>query len=364
MQKHPYLIALALLLLLAACKTDYPGQADAPNTGDAPIPVEVQTLSPTEQPMPVAVGGTIGSKQEARLSFKIGGVIESLAVREGQYVRKGQLLARLRTNEIDAQVAKAKQATTKLSRDLARTQQLYADSAATLENVQDLTTALDVAEQDVTIAEFNREYARIVAPVSGRIVKKLAEQGELIAPGAPVFFMVGEGQRSYVLRVGVPDRSVLRLSLGDPATVVLDAYPDDTLQASVTEIAAAADPRTGTFEVELTVQPGTRTLRNGFIGRASILPKATPAHYRLPMSSIAEGNGKVVTFYTLTDGDLVERRQARLLAFDDREVLLPLEALPPGSRVVVTGAAYLSPGAAVAVRNSTRREYFSAHSAE
>ena len=73
----------------------------------------------------------------------------------------------MRTNEIDAQVLKAERALQKAKRDLERVQKMYADSAATLENVQDLTTLVQVSEADVDVAKFNQTYAKIISPVSG-----------------------------------------------------------------------------------------------------------------------------------------------------------------------------------------------------
>ncbi|MEM6769602.1 MAG: efflux RND transporter periplasmic adaptor subunit [Bacteroidota bacterium] len=341
-----YLLLLPLLFFLS-CKTDYPGQEPEAAPVDAPILVATVSIQPETTPILIEAGGTIGAKEEARLSFKIGGIIDRLNAKEGQYVRRGQILASLKTTEIDAQVSQARQAVTKLERDLARTKKLLAENAATQENVDDLTTALEVAKSDLEIAGFNQTYAKITAPVSGRVVKRFAERGELVGPGNPVFMVTGEGKNSYVLRVGVADRDVLRLANGDRAEVRLDAYDGAIVPATVTEIAAAADPRTGTFEVELTLDPQGKTLRNGFIGRARIFPSKTPSHYRLPMAALVEGEGKRVTiFYPGPDGKAVPKniRFTRLL---DDAFVVPAAELEGITEVVTKGAAYLTEGAGV-----------------
>ena len=342
------LLIVPLLLLFTACKTDYPGQEVAPAPTDAPVPVEVVSVAPVTTPIPVEAGGTIGSKETARLSFKIGGVIDRMYAREGQYVRRGAVLATLKTTEIDAQVSKAGRAVEKLERDLARTQALLAEGAATQENVDDLTTALEVARSDRDIAGFNQRYARITAPVSGRVVTKFAERGELVGPGTPVYYLAGEGRDAFVLRVGIADRDVLHLAAGDRAEVRLDAYQGDAVAATVTEIAAAADPRTGTFEVELTLEPGGKTLRNGFIGRASIYPSATPAHVRLPVEALVEGEGNTVkVYYPGADGRALARRVRFTRVLDD-VLIVPAAELTGITEVITRGAAYLSEGSTLA----------------
>lgn len=336
-----------LLLAFMACKTEYPGQEPEPFDEEAPVPVRTIEISTTTAPIPLEAGGTIAAKEEARLSFKVGGIIERVTPREGQYVRRGQLLAALKTTEIDAQVTKARQARDKAERDLQRVRALYADSAATYEAVQNLETALEVAESDWEIAGFNQQYAKIFAPVSGRIVKRLAEPNELIGPGSPVLFMVAEGQRSYVLRVGIADRDVLSLALGDKAEVSLDAYPSEPVAATVTEIAAAADPLTGTFDVELTLQPGDRPLRLGFVGRAEIYPSRQSPYYRLPLAALVEGEGQLVKVFSLDSTGRAHAHQVRVRRLLDEDFVVDPSELGSIKHIVTDGAAYLTDGAAV-----------------
>ena len=348
-----YLFLFAVTLTLAACKTEYEGQEVEPLDPNRAVPVEIVTLRPSTDPLPIAAGGTVNSKEEARLSFKIGGIIDRIYVREGDRVRRGQLLAELKSTEIDAQSNKARRALEKIDRDLERVRALYADSAATLENVQDLETAREVAASDLQIAGFNQQYANIQTPITGRVARRMAEPGELVGPGTPVLYVLGEGAGGYVLRVGISDRDVLRLRSGDPAEVRLDAYPEaEPLAARVTEIAPAADPRTGTFEVELTLNPGGRTLRSGFIGRATIYPSNQPAYYRIPLDALVEGNGRHVTLYQPSPTGRAVRREVPVTRLEDAHFIIPTTALPtaePGSageqRIITTGAAYLTPDA-------------------
>ena len=126
--------------------------------------------------IPIYTIGRVSTGTETKLSFKTGGYIEALYVDEGDYVRKGKMLAQLQTTEIDAQVNKTRRALEKAMRDLERFQSMLADSIATLENVQDLTTQVEIAKADLEIAQFNQGYSKIVAPVSGRVVMKLSEK--------------------------------------------------------------------------------------------------------------------------------------------------------------------------------------------
>ena len=127
--------------------------------------------------------------------------------------------------EINAQVQQATESVNKSERDLKRITNLYRDSVATLEQVQNLTTALSVAKQSLEIASYNQGYSKIYASANGVIVKKLMNEGELAGPGTPVFFMNASGANDWVLKAGIADKDWTRLHIGDRATLQLDAFP-------------------------------------------------------------------------------------------------------------------------------------------
>ncbi|WP_315820589.1 efflux RND transporter periplasmic adaptor subunit [Paraflavitalea speifideaquila] len=116
--------------------------------------------------------GTIASTSQATLSFKTGGIISKIYVKEGDHVAKGQLLATLDLTEINAQVQQAVQGSEKAQRDVTRARNLYNDTVATLEQLQNATTQQQVAAEGLRIARFNQQYAQIRATENGTILKR------------------------------------------------------------------------------------------------------------------------------------------------------------------------------------------------
>ncbi len=158
------------------------------------VAVKLADVSQANSTEAINTSGLVTSLQEARLSFKTGGIIEKIYVKEGQNVRRGQLLATLNLTEINAQVQQATESVNKSERDLKRVTNLYRDSVATLEQVQNLTTALSVAKQSLEIAAYNQGYSKIYASANGVIVKKLMNEGALAGPGTPVFYECVRGK--------------------------------------------------------------------------------------------------------------------------------------------------------------------------
>ena len=339
-----------LTLCLIACKETYVSQEEIAESTSNNIPA-VRVAQPvlSNEPIPIEASGVVGSKTELNLSFKIGGFIEQLQVRENQRVKKGQVLATLRTTEIDAQVMKAKQAVQKAERDMVRIQKMYADTVATLEQVEDLTTRYKVAKSDLAIAEFNQQYAKIIAPVSGRVIKRFAEKNELINPGNPIFQIASNNGKGFVLNIGVADKDVIKLKMGDRAEVIFDAFPDRIIPASLTEISESTDARTGVFPIELTLayQKGI-SLRNGFVGKVKLFPSRIAPYYKIPIKALVEGYKEKANIYTL------ENNRAKKLAIQPIYIgkdyftisKKQLEGIPT---IITDGAAYVKEGIEVKV---------------
>jgi RND family efflux transporter MFP subunit len=335
----------ALALGAAACGTEASGEE--PQAIEA---VAVRTAPVSEEwvTRPVEATGTLASKDEIELSFKIGGIVQQVLVAEGQQVRRGQPLATLDLREIDAQVMSARSATTKAERDLARTRALYDDSVATLEQLQDASTGAEVARSDLQAAAFNRRYATIVAPASGTVLRRLAEGGELVSPGTPVL-VLGSSERGQVLRVGLADRDAVRVKAGDAATVAFDAFPGAAFTGSVREVGASANPATGTYEVEVAVEPGGRALVSGLVGRAEIRPSEGRRMPLVPIEAILEADGDRATVYTLSADGKTARRVPVTVGFIQGGRVAVSGGLDGVAAVVTDGAAYLDDGAAVKV---------------
>jgi RND family efflux transporter MFP subunit len=170
------------------------------------------------------------------------------------------------------------------------------------------------------------------------------ENDELVAPGAPVL-VLRAGARGWVLRAGVSDRDVVRVALGDRATLSFDALPEQAIAATVSEIAEGATPGTGSYELELRLATTSAPLRSGLIARATISPAATASYAFVPLEALQEGDG-ARAFVFVADGARVERR-AVTVAYVEGERAAISAGLDGVAAVVTDGADRLGSGAAV-----------------
>lgn len=367
---HGHTAVLLSVVLLAACAdaNATTGRDSARATAAAaaeltadPVSVTLATPGDDISAATVVATGTYASRDEIPLGFKIGGVVHRVLVDEGAVVQRGQVLAVLDLREIDAAVAKAQVQVDKATRDQARLLRLVADSVATTVQLQDATSALDAARADLASARVNREYATIVAPEAGTVLQRQVTPGATVAPGASMF-VLGGARRGRVLRAGLPDRDALRVQAGDSASVHFDALPGQHFAGRVVLIGRSADPRTGTYSVEVALRDAERLpsglvgemrvhLRDSFRTRGAAADRGmTPR--TLPADALLEADGDSATIYVLRDGASVTaagdstysaaRQRVAVLGIDGDRV--QVQGVAADARVVARGAPYVTPG--------------------
>jgi len=265
----------------------------------------------------------------------------------GDVVRAGQVLAALDLREIDAGLTKARSTAEKAERDLARARRLYADSVVTLAQMQDAETAAELGRADVQVAAFNRRYAVIVSPANGTILRRSAEPGETVSPGTTVL-VLGSRARGSVVEVGLADRDAVLVRDGDPAVARFDAFPEVQFEGRVSQIAAAADPGTGTYAVEVSLR-GAADLTAGLVGEVEIRPSTGAPTTLVPIEAILEADGAQATVYALSpDGTRAERRRVTVGFIDGNRVAVT-RGLEGVATVLTDGAAYVDEGTVVRV---------------
>ena len=342
------LAATILLTLMAGC-----GRQEAP-VADRPTPVRVQSASTGPAVPPIDTSGIVTTKHEMRLSFKVGGVVRRIYVQEGDVVKQGQRLAEIELTEVGAQVEQARQLADKAARDLKRGENLYADQVISLEQLQDLRTQAAMAAAQYNSAQFNMGHSVITAPRDGKVLRKLAEERELVAAGAPVLIF-GESGRGYVVRAALADREIVNVKLGDKGEIRMDAFPGQPMTGTVVEIASAADERTGMFPIEVQFDVAPERLVSGLVARLRLAPTTgTPQLTYIPMSALVEGDGDRASVFVI-DGGKALRREVRV-AFITADSIALESGVATGEAVITDGALFLENGEAVEVLRDTTKQ--------
>lgn len=346
-QFRTLLVSLSLLTL-AAC-----GPQKAPEPEEKVQLRSVQVSKPAIGPQvpAIEISGVSSYRDEAKLAFKVGGVVQAINVREGELVKEGQRLAWLNKKDVDAAVAQARAGFDKAQRDYTRGLKLREQEVITQVQLNDLKTQYDLAKAQLSQANYTAQTAEVRAPADGVVLRRLTQATEVVGAGQPIV-VIGSQASGFVFKASLADTQAVKTALGNAAVVEFDAHPGVQWPGKVIELSQAADPATGTYGVQINIDvkahPSKRLL-SGLSGRAMIQPTGyADSRQYLPLGSIVEGNNQQAWIYVLNNDNAVQRMPVQIDFVSTLGAAIE-QPLPEGTLIVTNGAAYLRDGEQVQV---------------
>lgn len=347
-------IALTLALALPAAAEDAP----APDSA-APRPVVSVIVNP-ETGLPISYVGTIVARIRTDLGFPLIGTVAERPVSAGDTVAKGEVLARLDPEELDAErraaeagvtVAKAQLNSATDARDRAR--ELAARGVGSETRREDAERAhvaaearLEQARAALARAEDMRGLAVLTAPQDGVVTEVFAEPGTALDAGQPVLRLAATGEREIV--IDISDADVAAMTIGMAFDVSLAANPAISAAATLTRIDPVAERSTRTRRAHLTLTDPPDGYRLGALAR--VTPSiAAEAGVVLPLGAVLDPEGAAAV-WTVDRGDDSVHRVPVTLGPSTGDFVLIADGLSPGVEVVVKGIHSLEDGQIVGPR--------------
>jgi RND family efflux transporter MFP subunit len=312
----------------------------------------IAKVTPSQASTVLTASGYIVARAKAEISPKSVGRVSWLNLEEGQTVKKGELVARLESQELEAQKkqveAQKQQFVAQLDNarlERIRAKSLLAQKIGTQQAFDSAESAVKALEAQVLSMDAQIRYfdeliknAEIYAPINGTVTVKKAFVGETVAPqgfggagSAGATFAVIVDMSSLEMEADINEQNLSKLSKNQPAEVTLDAYPDQPYQARLRQIVPTADRQKGSVKVKIELLgKDTKVLpemscRVVFLNPEAKIDASAPSKVMVPDASVVEVDGK----------------KGVLLVRDDKAVFLALTlGTTVGSQIeVVSGAA-------------------------
>jgi membrane fusion protein, multidrug efflux system len=333
-------VALAVIVL-AGCD----GAAKAPAIAAPAVPVRIASPISLAALSTAHAVGRLEAADESMLSFRTGGVVDTVRAEIGDHVHRGQVLATLESVDIAATVTRAQQQRDQAARDVERWTALADRQLVARKTADDARTALRSAEAELSAARFAQRHTSIVTAADGVVLERRAEPGETVAGGQPVLRVSGDGG-DWILPLEVADRDAVRIVVGADAQVRVDAFPASLLSAKVLRIGGQANRSSGAVSVELAVVDSGLALKSGLVAKADIA-LSQDAGLAVPVEALVRAEGSAGTVMVVRNG--VARRLSVTLGKVEGEYVAVTSGLPANAQVIVQGAAYVDDGQAVSV---------------
>lgn len=335
----PILIAV---LFLVGCGSKEEPAAVVSAAPQKAIQASVVEAKHTSVPIRVEVTGQVAPIFQATLSSRIQGTINTLLVREGSKVSKGQTLIQLDSRDLQAELARVSAEIENAKAHLDRMNQLYIQDAVSKQELENATRAYRVAEASRNAVEAQLSYTTVKAPFDGVITEKHVEAGELASPGHPLLKM--EDPLHLRLEATVAEGDLRSVSRGDKIPVSIDALGGQPVNGTVSQILPAGDPRTHTFMVKVDL-PKTVGLKTGMFGRFQ-LDKGEAQTMLVPSTAVVE-RGELTSLYVVGADQIARLRWVKVGRRFERQAEI-LSGLNESERVLTDGSRGVD-GAAVQV---------------
>jgi len=333
-------------------------------------PVRVRAARPSNCSATPRFSGNVQPLARVDLAFKRGGYVADVLrvaarpgglVDEGDRVKKGTVLARLRDadyrvklEQAVAQELQASVALTQARQDFERAKQLFAGGAmaqSLLDGAENKTRAAEAqsraADALVDEARLALKDCALVAPIDGVVLKRLIEAGELVGPGSPGFAIADTSSMKVVF--GVPDGLFGRVHTGAGLEVSVDALGPQPIKGNVSRVSPAADPKSRLFDVEVLLPNPNGKLLAGTIAALRFDAPTALAAATIPLRSVVRPPGKADGFAVfVAKGDVLHTREVEPGELCGNEVELR-SGLKADEAVVVDGAAQAFDGERVAI---------------
>ena len=378
------LIAAAVLVTIAVIAILIVG-----GTSVTTVEVAIARAAPTGGAATVLnASGYVEPRRKATVSSKITGKVTEVLVDEGMAVEEGQILAQLddsdarrRYEAIRAERDVVRAAIEELEvnladseRTLQRTNELRDQGVASVQDLDSATAAVDALRAKLRVARSSLDAARaqlavsaqdlenytVRAPFAGIAVSKDAQPGEMVSPVSAGGGFTRTGistivdMKSLEIEVDVNESHIAKVTPGQPADAVLDAYPEWHIPATVRTVIPTADRQKATVKVRLTFDElDPRILPDmgvkvAFHETVAEGPTENPAQSLVPQPAVRTENGQTVVF--VVEDEIVDRRAVNVGRSTGTDIEI-IAGVTPGDRVVVSESDGLSDGQKVKVNS-------------
>ncbi len=344
----------------------------APGGGGAfarpPMTVDLMAVSRANLTQRVTIVGNLIGAATVEIAPKVSGRIQTIAVRLGDPVKRGQVLARVEDEEVREQVKQAeasfavstatvreREADLKFAEtNLERSRSLYNRQLLPRQTLDDAearhqasAAQLDLARAQFAVARSRLEELRIVlsntsilSPVDGFVGKRMVDPGAFVGQSSPVLSVVD----IHLVRMvaNVVERDLRRISPGLLAEVEVDAFPKEIFHGRVARIAPVLDPATRTAEMEVEIpNPGYR-LKPGMYARVRFVVDHRKDAVVVPRNALVDLDGQRGVFLTQPDNSV--KFQAVTTGLEEEDLVEIVGGVSEGTQIVTTGAGALRNG--------------------
>lgn len=363
-----YLLTILVGVVLMSCDSS----ENNSNENTEKIPVEVTSVELGDLIQVVNYNGDIEAEYEVKVFSKVTDRIEKFYVDEGDFVHKGNPIAKIlattieqATRHAEAALVATKAQEANLHIEFERAKRLYSENAmskqqydATKTQYEEIAAQVEQAEAALASAKSQLEDARISAPISGIIGNRYYDEGDMANPAQPLVTIVQMDRVRIIFDVTEVDLG--KIKLGQTAVINVKSYPDQQFKGKVVKVSPVLDPLTRMAEVEVLINNSDHLLKPGMFAQVEVTTGKIEQKIIVPRFAAIEsttlenidGEEQVIKNYYVfvVDSSKAEQRKLNVMYVNHRHLAVD-SGIEVGERLVTLGQNLLRDGSPVLITN-------------
>jgi membrane fusion protein (multidrug efflux system) len=295
-------------------------------------PVEVISLKPSTVQEDLQAVGSLRSNESVILRPEVSGRISAIGFKDGQVVKKGQLLIGLDASLNDAEVAQAKAEYDLALSNLQRSEDLARQKFISSSAQETAASNAQVAEARLKLAQARQSKMRIIAPFDGVVGIRGVSLGDYVKDGTDLVNV--EDVRVLKVDFRLPERNLAQVRVGQDIEVVADALPNERWQGVIEAINPRIDANGRSLELRAVLENSRGQLRPGMFVRVRVITGERTNALLVPEEAIVP-QGEEFYVYKVVDGQ-ARRILVKIGVRRDARVEI-VQGLAPGDQVVTAG---------------------------
>lgn len=342
-------IALAFLVFvfvkLASNKKEINAAASYKETKEN-IAVQVITAQRSTYNADLQYTGTFKPFKETNFGAESQGRLTEVYIQEGDYVKAGQLIAKINDELLTVKLAAEQAQLEKAKVDLERQKNLSKDNATTDAMLKQMELGYALAQTAVSSTQKQIAMTRILAPISGVITMKTFEKGSIVSPGVPLGTITDVSQLK--LEVLIPENQINTIKKGNKIMVETDVYPDQKFTGAVNLIAVKGD-QNHNFKVEVLVanKNANKPLKAGMFATIQANSSQQVTNFLIPRTAVVNQNGETKVFITQNGIAVAKTVQTAGFVGDNMAIS---SGIDEGEQVIITGVNNLKDGITIKIK--------------
>jgi len=330
--KFALFLIIPALLLTVNCTNQTQSKSNDEKEVSKTVPVEATEAVRGDISALYGSTATLEAREDSDVLAKVGGIVKEIHAEEGDFVKAGQVLARLEDEQLEIEEQRSRSTLEKTQNEYQRSKELFERKLISAEEFDNIRFEFENQKATYELAKLNLENTAIKSPISGTVSSRLIKKGNLVQTNDILFHITDTKELQAILYI--PEHEIAKIRPGQKAVLKPDAVKNQTVEGTVERVSPVVDAESGTVKTTISITNNNGDLKPGMFTRVQIIYDTRSNTVLIPKNAVIENsNGQMV--YIIKDSIAIGKKIRT--GYVNGSKIEVLEGLTGGEFIITAG---------------------------